>query len=258
MYEVLTFHLGNVSTVRFFFPPVVHRWTFPCCRPIWSPAPRALWKRAMNSGKVGEPLGGRDFFYRWSWFIYVDFDFAQKQLVGVGFSISDGTMLKGPILYKNLSAAWIITSFMCTGEVDPAMPGSTGVTFTATDITGLILLVKDNSAGWSTPRLLCSRDLFQPQHPWRLLGWLLVIVDHRPTGTAVACFVRGFISKSCCWQRDFLHWEWHHEDRQLYFLGSKLPLFSCGMDGHQPYSRGLHLPIIRTPYSKVGWHDHPQ
>ena len=199
MYEVLTFHLGNVSTVRFFFPPVVHRWTFPCCRPIWSPAPRALWKRAMNSGKVGEPLGGRDFFYRWSWFIYVDFDFARKQLVGVGFSISDGTMLKGPILYKNLSAAWIITSFMCTGEVDPAMPGSTGVTFTATDITGLILLVQDSSAGWSTPRLLCSRDLFQPQHLWRLLGWLLVIVDHRPTGTAVACCVRGFISKSCCW-----------------------------------------------------------
>ena len=152
MYEVLTFHLENVRCF-FFIPPVFPWWTVqPVSRPIWSRAPWALWKRVMNSGKVGHfltctcrsrVLGRLSNYFRYERMVHpktlsmcsqvsvgrdfvlsmmpknVDFNFAQKQLVGVGFSFSDGTM----------SAAWIINSFMCTGEVDPAMPGSTGVTF---------------------------------------------------------------------------------------------------------------------------------
>lgn len=183
MYEVLTFHLGNVSTVRFFFPPVVHRWTFPCCRPIWSPAPRALWKRAMNSGKVGEPLGGRDFLYRWSWFIYVDFDFAQKQLVGPLVFQSQMVLCSKDLFYTRTCMRSLNhhqfhahrRSWPCYARLDWG-DFLLLLTSLVSSSSYKIVVLGDQHKGSS-----CSRDLFQPQHPWRLLGWLLVIVDHRPT-----------------------------------------------------------------------------
>ena len=58
-------------------------------------------------------------------------------------------MLKGPILYKNLWATWIITSFMCTGEVDPATGGSTGMTFILL-LYGSVSTTASVEASWMT------------------------------------------------------------------------------------------------------------
>ena len=192
----------------FFFPRWFTGELSPAAGPFEAQLRELCEKEPWTVERWANLWGGEIFFYRWSWFIYVDFDFAQKQLVGVGFSISDGTMLKGPILYNNLSAAWIITSFMCTGEVDPAMPGSTGITFILLLLTSLV-----------------SSSLYK----------IVVLGDQHQGSCAVGiCFnhsIRGgflddYLSLLTTGQRvpqlrvhiqillltiDFLHWEWHHE-----------------------------------------------
>ena len=127
MYEVLTFHLGNVSTVRFFPPPVVHLGELsPSQQADLKPSFASFVKKSHDQWK-----GGRSWFMlililpRNSWLELV----FQSQMV-----------LCSKDLFYTRTCQQLESSpvFMCTGEVDPAMPGSTGVTFILLLLTSLV------------------------------------------------------------------------------------------------------------------------